>query len=99
MERKELWENKILHGQFVGEISQVTETWNWLRKADLKVEMEAMLCALQEQAIQTNYVKQKIDKSAQSPLCSMCDKKSETISIIVNECEKLAQKEYKRRHL
>ena len=28
MERKELWENKILHGQFVGEISEVTETWN-----------------------------------------------------------------------
>ena len=28
----------------------------------------------------------------------MCDKKSETISHIVSECEKLAQKEYKRRH-
>ena len=30
--------------------------------------MEAMLCATQEQAIQTNYVKHKIDKTAQSPL-------------------------------
>ena len=28
----------------------------------------------------------------------MCDKKSETISHIVSKCEKLAQKEYKRRH-
>ena len=28
----------------------------------------------------------------------MCDKKSETISHIVSECEKLAQKEYKRKH-
>ena len=28
----------------------------------------------------------------------MCKKKSETISHIVCECEKLAQKEYKRRH-
>ena len=28
----------------------------------------------------------------------MCDKKSETISHIVSECEKLAQKKYKRRH-
>ena len=43
------------------------ETWNWLRKADLKVKTEAMLCAAQEQAIQTNYVKHKIDKTAQSP--------------------------------
>ena len=57
-----------------------------------------MLCAAQEQAIRTNYVKHKIDKTAQSPLCRMCDKKSETISHIVSECEKLAQKEYKRRH-
>ena len=40
------------------------ETWNWLRNADLKVEMEAILCAALEQAIQTNYVKQKIDKTA-----------------------------------
>ena len=28
----------------------------------------------------------------------MCDKKSETISHIVSECEKLARKEYNRRH-
>ena len=27
------------------------EAWSWLRKADLKVEMEAMLYAAQEQAI------------------------------------------------
>ena len=60
--------------------------------------MEAMLCATQEQAIQTNYVKHKIDKTAQSPLFRMCDKKTETISHITSECEKLAQKEYQRRH-
>ena len=52
----------------------------------------------QKQAIRTNYGKHKIDKTAQSTLCRMCDKKSETISHIVSECEKLAQKEYKRRH-
>ena len=74
------------------------KAWYWLRKADLKVEKEAMLCAAQEQAIQTNYVKHKIDKTAQSPLCRMYDKKSETISHIVSECEKLAQNEYKKRH-
>ena len=64
----------------------------------MKVETEAVLCVAQEQAIRTNYVKHNIDKTAQSPLCRMCDKKSETISHIVSECEKLAQKEYKRRH-
>ena len=40
-------------------------------------------------------MKHKIDKTA---LCRMCDKKSETISHIVSECGKLAQKEYKRIH-
>ena len=59
-----------MYGQFVREMPETTvekETWSWLIKADLKVETEAMLCAAQEQAIQTNYVKHKIDKTAQSP--------------------------------
>ena len=95
-EKKELWKNKRMYGQFVREMTERTdekETLNWLRKADLKVETEAMLCAAEEQAIRTNCVKYKIDKTAQSPLCRMCEKKSETISHIVSECEKLAQKE------
>ena len=60
------------------ETTEEKETWCWLRKADLKVETEAMLCAVQEQAIRTNYAKQKIDKTAQSPLCRMCGKESKT---------------------
>ena len=53
-EKKELWKNKIMYGQFVREMSKTTdakETCYWLRKADLKVETKAMLCAAQEQAI------------------------------------------------
>ena len=42
------------------------DAWCWLRKADLKVETEAMLCVAQEQAIRINYVKHKIDRTAQS---------------------------------
>ena len=90
-----------MYGQFVRGMPETTdekEIWYWLRKADLKVKMEAMLCAAQEQAIRTNYVKHRIDKTPQSPLCRMCDKKSEAISDIVSECEKLAQKDCKRRH-
>ena len=57
-----------MYGQFVREMPETTdekETWKWIRKADLKVEIEAMLCAAQEQAIRMNYVKQKIVKTAQ----------------------------------
>ena len=64
----------------------------------MKVETEAMLCAAQEQAIRTKYVKRKVDKTVQSPLCRILDKKRESISHIVSEYEKLARKEYKRRH-
>ena len=64
----------------------------------MKDETEAMLSAAQEQAIRTNYVKHKIDKTAQSPLCRMCGKESKATSHIVSECEKLAQKEHKRMH-
>ncbi|XP_063595812.1 uncharacterized protein LOC134772704 [Penaeus indicus] len=52
----------------------------------------------QEQALRTNYVKHHIDKSAESPLCRMCEEKGETVHHIVSECKKMAQKEYKRRH-
>ena len=53
-EKKELWKNKIIYGHFVREMPETMdekETWNWLRQADLKVEMEAISCTMQEQAI------------------------------------------------
>ena len=93
--KMKLWKNKRIYGQFVREMPKTTderETWSWLRKAYIKVETEAMLCAAQERAIGTNYMKHNIDETDQSPLCRTCDKKSETISHIVSECEKLAQK-------
>ena len=67
-EKKELWKNKRMYGQFVREMPATIdekETWNWLRKAYLKVQTKAMLCAAQEQAIRTNYVKHKIDRTTQ----------------------------------
>ena len=57
--KKELQKNKKIYGQFVRKMSEITdkkETWNWVGKADLKVETETMLSSAQEQAIRTNYV-------------------------------------------
>ena len=87
-EKKEIGKNKRMYGHFVTEMPEATdekETWSWLRKANLKAETEAMLCAAQEQAIRRNYVKHKIDKTSQSPLCRMCDQRIETISHIMSE--------------
>ena len=90
-----------MHGHFVREIPETTDekkTWYWLWKVDLNVETVAKLCAAQDHAILANYVKHKTDKTAKSPLRRMCVNKSETISHIVSEWEKLTQKELKRRH-
>ena len=70
----------------------------WIRKSDLKGCTKALICSAQEQSIRTNYIEYNIDKTGKSPFCGMCDTKNETISHIVSECCKLAQKEYKRRH-
>ena len=65
------------------------------KNGDLKAGTEALLMAAQEQAIRTNYVKYRIEKSRDSLTCRMCGEKWETVSHIISECSKLAQKEYK----
>ena len=44
----------------------------WLVQSDLKVQMEATICAAQEQALRTNYTKNKIDKTSENPSRGMC---------------------------
>ena len=59
-ELKQNWREKKIHGQFVKEMPEKVDkdrTWQWLSKSDLKIGTEALLCAAQEQAISTNYVK------------------------------------------
>ena len=63
---KQKLRGKAMYGQFVREMSEKVDqdkTRQWLAKGDLKVGTEALLCAAQEQAIRTNYVKHHIDKS------------------------------------
>ena len=59
---------------------------------------EVLIFAAQEQALRTNYVKFHVDKTVESPLCRMCNEKSESVSHLVSECSKLAKRKYKRRH-
>ena len=97
------WTDKRMYGQYkrdLGEEVQVdlVKTWWWLKKGDLKPETEALLCAAQEQALRTNYVKFHIDRTVESSLCRLCGEKGEHVTHLISECKKLAQKEYKRRH-
>ena len=72
-------------------------TWEWMRKSDLKVETEALICAAQEQALRTNVVKYNIAKAGSSTLCILYGERNETVTHLVCRCKVLAQKEYKRR--
>lgn len=48
-----------LHGQFENDTEEVKvkESWDWLRRGDLKRETEALIMAAQEQALNTNSIK------------------------------------------
>ena len=90
-----------MYGQFVREIPEEIDKnlfWKWLVRSDFKVRTEATICAPQEQALKTNYTKNKIDKTSENPLCGMCGERGETAHHKTCECKKLAQREYKRRH-
>ena len=91
---------KKLHGQFFNHIEEVAgeEKWLWLRDRSIKRETESLIMAAQEQAIRTNAIKAKIDKTQAKSKCRLCDKVDETVRHIVCECPMLAQREYKRRH-
>ena len=70
-ERRERWKDKTLHGQYLRQTENVAEQnrWIWLKKAGLKRETESLIMAAQEQAIRTNLIKAKIDKSQQESKC------------------------------
>ena len=54
--------------------------------------------AVQEQAIRTNAMKAKIDKTQAESTCRLCDKVDETVGPIVCQHAMLVQRNYKRRH-
>ena len=100
--RKTSWTGKIMHGQYARDIveagADVEETWSWLHQQDLKKETEGLIIAAQDQALRTNYIKFRIDKTATSPMCRLCHNKNETIDHVLSGCPKLSQAEYKSRH-
>ena len=90
-----------MHDQFVRKMPEKVDkdnTWQWLAKSDLEIGTEALLCVAQEQTIRTNYVKHHFDKTSERPLYRLCGKKGENGQHLLRGCERLAQKEYKRRH-
>ena len=98
--RKQKWEGKQLYGHFKRLINIIShqKTWTWLRKGNHKRETESLLITAQDNAIRTNHIKTRIDKTQQNCKCRLCGDRDETINHTISECIKLAPKEYKMRH-
>ena len=90
--RKQKWEGKKLYGHFKRLINNIShqKTWTWLRKGNLKRETESLLIAAQDNAIRTNHIKARIDKTQEKSKCRICGDTDEMINHIINECSKLA---------
>ena len=91
--RKQKWEGKQLYGRLKRLINNIShqKIWTWLRKGNLKREMESLLIAAQDNAIRTNHIKARIDKTQQNSKCRLYGDRDETINHIISECSKLAQ--------
>ena len=72
------------------------ENLDMAKKRSLKRENESLLIAAQNNAIRSNYVKAKIDKTQQNSRCWLCGDRDETIKHIISECSKLTQRKYKK---
>ena len=97
---KQKWEGKQLCGRFRRLINNISHdnTWTWLTKGNFKRKTESLLIAAQDNAVRTNHIKARIDKTQQNSKCRLCGDRNETVNHIISECSKLTQREYKARY-
>ena len=62
-------------------------------------ETESLFIAAQNNAIRTNHIKAKIDKTQQNSKCGLCGDRDETIYHIICKCIKLTQRVDKTKHV
>ena len=92
--RKQKWEEKQLYRRFKRLTRDISheKTWTWLRKGNLKKEIESIQIVAQINAIKTNHIKVRIDTTRQNRRCRLCRDMDKTINHIIRECSKFAQK-------
>ena len=65
-----------------------------MTKGNLKRETEYFLIATQNNAMRTNHIKVRIDKTQQNSRCRLCGDRDKTIKHIISECSKLEQEKF-----
>ena len=93
---------KKLHGQFLVNVNEPHIDKNaslaWLKSSTLKRATESTICAIQENAISTNYIKKHIHKTSDDDMCRACRQHKETIQHVISGCPTLAPTKYIERH-
>ena len=76
-----------LHGRFKRLINNIShaKTWTWLRKGNIKRETESLLISAQNNAIRTNHIKVRIDKTQQNSKRRLCGDRDETINHTISK--------------
>ena len=64
-----------------------------MKNSGIKRETETLILVAQEQAIRTNLIKAKIDKTQEDSRYRMCGMVDETIYHLISELSRMAQKE------
>jgi len=99
---KERWQGKRMHGQLPRcldeKLVDIEQSYHWLKSGGIKGETESTIVAAQDQAISTNYFKNKILKEEIESKCLLCKQHEETIDHLTSGCPILAKNEYLMRH-
>jgi hypothetical protein len=99
---KERWYGKRMHGQLPRNLDEklvdIEQSYRWLKSGDIKGETESTIVAAQDQAISTNYFKNKILKEETDSKCRLCKEHEETIDHLTSGFPILAKNEYLMRH-
>ena len=73
-----------MHGQLPRILDEklvdIEQSYRWLKSGDIKGETESTIVAAQDQAIGTNYFKNKILKEETESKCWLCKQHEETIT-------------------
>ena len=80
---KERWHGKRMHEQLPLNLDEklvdIEQSYRLLQSGDIKGETESTIVAAQDQAISTNYFKNKILKEETESKCRLCKQYEETI--------------------
>ena len=99
---KERWHGKRMHGQLPHNLDEklidIEQSYHWLKSGDIKGETEGTIVAAQDQAVSTNYFKNKILKEETENKCRLCKHLEETIDHLTSGCPILVKNKYLMRH-